>query len=101
LVAEGELTVFFLLWVSLYVAAGVLFEQPGAPTWQPELALGVGVFALQMAVLSITHSALGDARERTDRAAEIRQREQAQRAAKLRQRLRDSCRDDEQAGAEA
>ena len=64
LVASGELTVSFLFWVSLYVAAGVLFEQPGAPTWQPELALGVGVFALLMALLSIIQSALGDARER-------------------------------------
>ena len=85
----------FLFWVIVYTAAGVLFEQPGPPTWQPELALGVGVFALQMAVLSIIQSALGDARERSDRAAELQRQEQADRAARLRQRLRGSCRDDE------
>jgi hypothetical protein len=83
----------FLFWVTVYVAAGVLFEQPGAPTWQPELALGVGVLAGQMAVLTIVQSALGDVRERADRAAELQRQEQAGRAAELRQRLRGSCRD--------
>jgi hypothetical protein len=63
LVASGELNVYFLFWVSLYVAAGVLFERPSVPTWQQELALGVGVFALLMGLLSIIESAFGDARE--------------------------------------
>ena len=92
-VERRELTVSSLFWVTVYVAAGVLFEQPGAPTWQPELALGVGVFAGQMALLSIIQSALGDARERSERAAELQRQEQADRAAELRRRLRGSCRD--------
>jgi len=63
LVASRELTVSSLLWVPLYVAAGVLLEQPGAPAWQQELSLGVGVFALLMALLSSIESAFGDSRE--------------------------------------
>ena len=92
-VAAPELTVSFLFWVSVYVAAGVLFERPSVPTWQQELALGVGVFALLMALLSIIESAFGDARERVDRAAELQRQEQAERAAELRRRLRGSCRE--------
>ena len=61
--------------------------------------MGGGVFALLMAVLTLT--LLGkERREQADRAAELRRREQADRAEALRRRLRGSCRDDGQAGAE-
>ena len=93
LVASGELNVYFLFWVSLYVAAGLLFEQPDASTWQRGLAVGGGVFALLMALLSVILNMRREAGERSDRAAELRQHEQADRAAALRQRLRGSCRE--------
>jgi len=95
----GKLILSFLFWVSLSVVACYLFEQPGSSTWQQGLALGGGVFALLMVVLTLT-LLRKERREQADRAAELRRREQADRAEALRRRLRGSCRDDGQAGAE-
>ena len=91
MVASGELTVSFLFWVSLYVAAGLLFEQPGASSWQQGLAVGGGVFALLMAVLSVILNMRREARERADCAAELRQRVQADRAAERRLLRDEDC----------
>src|SRR4051794_38601695 len=48
----GKLVLSFLFWMSLSVVADRLFEQPGSSKWQQGLALGGGVFALLMVVLS-------------------------------------------------